>query len=130
MDEKAMSFNEGQLKRTGFAEAFTPELKAQMEQGVAVIQHNFKKEYDGDKVDATLHLKKSATSDYYFLNKFDLGSANSEPGRGCKTNLLFNKKGESQVKRALMPKHKTGQQVHAKRRLQFISRTTSITKIL
>ncbi len=72
MDEKAMGFNEGQLKRTGFAEAFTPELKAQMEQGVAVIQHNFKKEYDGDKVDATLHLKKSAASDYYFLNKFDL----------------------------------------------------------
>ncbi len=72
MDEKAMDFNEGQLKRTGFAEAFTPELKAQMEQGVAVIQHNFKKEYDADKVEATLHLKKSATSDYYFLNKFDL----------------------------------------------------------
>jgi len=72
MDEKAMGFNEGQLKRTGFAEAFTPELKAQMEQGVAVIQHNFKKEYDGDKVEATLHLKKSTTSDYYFLNKFDL----------------------------------------------------------
>src|SRR6478609_7730378 len=43
-----------------------------MENVVPVIQHNFKKEYDGDKVDATLHLKKSATSDYYFLNKFDL----------------------------------------------------------
>lgn len=67
-----MGFNEGQLKRTGFAEAFTPELKAQMEHGVPIIQHNFKKEYDGDKVDATLHLKKSTTSDYYFLNKFDL----------------------------------------------------------
>lgn len=72
MDEKAMGFNESQLKRTGFAEAFTPELKAKMEQGMPLIQHEFKKNYEGDQVAATLHLKKSATSDYYFLNKFDL----------------------------------------------------------
>jgi hypothetical protein len=72
MDEKTMSFNESQLKRTGFAEAFTPQLKNMMEQGVPLIQYNIKKEYEGDKVDAILHLKKSATSDYYFLNKFDL----------------------------------------------------------
>ena len=72
MDEKTMGFNETQLKRSGFAEAFTPELVQKMKDGVPVIQHNFKKEYDGDKVDATLHLKKSATSDVYFLNKYDL----------------------------------------------------------
>ncbi|CAN5389493.1 hypothetical protein BH11BAC5_BH11BAC5_23910 [soil metagenome] len=72
MDEKAMGFNESQLKRTGFAEAFTPELKSQMERSVPEIQHSFKKEYEGDKVEAVLHLKKSLTSDYYFLNKFDL----------------------------------------------------------
>jgi len=72
MNEKAMSFNENQLKRSGFAEAFTPDLKKKMEDGMPVILHNFKKEYDGDRVDAALHLKKSATSDYYFLNKFDL----------------------------------------------------------
>lgn len=82
MDEKAMGFNESQLKRTGFTEAFTPELKAKMEQGQPLIQHEFKKNYEGDQVAATLHLKKSATSDYYFLNKFDLqlqkdGQANS-----------------------------------------------------
>ena len=72
MDEKAMGFNESQLKRTGFAEAFTPELKAKMEQSAPLIQHEFKKNYYGDQITATLHLKKSATSDFYFLNKFDL----------------------------------------------------------
>jgi hypothetical protein len=72
MDEKTMSFNETQLKRVGFAEAFTPDLQQKMKEGVPVIQHPFTKEYDGDKVDATLHLKKSATSDHYFLNKYDL----------------------------------------------------------
>lgn len=72
MEERAMTFNENQLKRTGFAEAFTPELKLQMERGLPEIAHPFKKEYDGDRVEATLHLKKSATTDFYFLNKFDL----------------------------------------------------------
>jgi len=72
MAERAMTFNENQLKRTGFAEAFTPELKLQMERGLPEIAHPFKKEYDGDRVEATLHLKKSATTDFYFLNKFDL----------------------------------------------------------
>src|ERR1700683_1228181 len=72
MEESAMTFNENQLKRTGFAEAFTPELKLQMERGLPEIAHPFKKEYDGDRVEATLHLKKSATTDFYFLNKFDL----------------------------------------------------------
>jgi len=72
MEEKALQFNENQLKRTGFAEAFTPDLKAKMEQGLPEILQPFKKEYDGDRVEATLHLKKSSTSDFYFLNKFDL----------------------------------------------------------
>lgn len=72
MDEKAMSFNENQLKRSGFAEAFTADLQQKMKEAMPVIQHPFKKEYDADKVEATLHLKKSATSDYYFLNKFDM----------------------------------------------------------
>jgi hypothetical protein len=72
MEENALAFNEGQLKRVGFAEAFTSELKAKMEEGMPLIQQGFNKQYDGDNVTATLYLKKSPTSDYYFLNKFDL----------------------------------------------------------
>ena len=94
MDEKAMGFNEGQLKRTGFAEAFTPELKSQMEQGLLVIQHNFKKEYDGDQVTATLHLKKSATSDYYFLNKFELELQKKGQAEAVKQTFYQTKKPE------------------------------------
>ena len=67
MDEKTVSFNENQLKRTGFGEAFTPDLIAQMERGISEIQHKVQKEYEGDKVEATLHLKKSTISDYYIL---------------------------------------------------------------
>lgn len=72
MDEKSLAFNEGQFKRVGLSEAFTPDLVARVENGEPLIKHGFKKEYEGDKVDATIYLKKSPTSDYYFLNKFDL----------------------------------------------------------
>jgi hypothetical protein len=82
MDEKTLSFNENQLKRTGFSEAFTPDLISKMNQRIPLIEHNFKKDFEGDRVTATLHLKKSATSDNYFLNKFNVqlqkdGQANS-----------------------------------------------------
>lgn len=82
-----MSFNETQLKRVGMAEAFTHELKKKMEEGVPVIQHAFKKEYDSDKVEATLHLKKSAATDHYFLNKFDL--ALQKDGQGDAVKQTF-----------------------------------------
>lgn len=72
MDENAMSFNETQFKRSGFAEAFTPDVIAQMKNGVPNIESVFKKDYEGDLAVAKLHLKKSSTSDFYFLNKFDL----------------------------------------------------------
>lgn len=72
MDEKTLAFNEGQLLKVGMKEAFTPELQMKMEQGIPLIQHEFKKIYDRDHVNATLYLKKSETSGHYFLNKFDL----------------------------------------------------------
>jgi len=72
MDERILHFNENQLKKSGFGEAFTQELRTQMEQGIPFIQHTFQKQFDGDRLEATLHLKKSAISDYYSLKKFDL----------------------------------------------------------
>lgn len=72
MDASVMSFNENQVKRVGMSEAFTPDLIQKMQEKQPIIQHPFKKEYDGDKVEALLHFRKSATSDHYFLNKFDL----------------------------------------------------------
>jgi hypothetical protein len=72
MESKILSFNENQLKKIGFGEAFTEELKAKMEQHIPLIQHDFHKEYDGDRLSATLYLKKSSFSEYYTLKKFDL----------------------------------------------------------
>lgn len=92
MEEKALAFNEGQLKRVGFAEAFTPELKAKMEEGMPLIQQAFNKQYDGDNVTATLYLKKSPTSDYYFLNKFDLELQKEGLANTVKQSFYLTKK--------------------------------------
>jgi hypothetical protein len=110
MEEKAMTFNENQLKRTGFAEAFTPVLKLQMERGLPEIAHPFKKEYDGDRVEATLHLKKSASSDFYFLNKFDLqlqkeGQANAIKQTFYLTQRSKGNEGEDGSKQRLENKY-------------------------
>ncbi|HMH35203.1 MAG TPA: hypothetical protein VK543_19340 [Puia sp.] len=72
MEDKALKFTEKQFMQAGFAEAFTAELINQLKQGVPYIKHEFNKNFDGDQVNTTLHLKKSATQENYFLNKFEL----------------------------------------------------------
>ncbi|RYZ81704.1 MAG: hypothetical protein EOP04_23470 [Proteobacteria bacterium] len=92
MDERTMSFNEGQLKRSGFAEAFNADLIDKMEKRLPLIQHSFSKEFDGDKVSAVLHLKKSSTSDHYFLNKFDLSLQKEAQLSQTKQTFYVNRK--------------------------------------
>ncbi len=82
MEDRVQSFNERQLIKAGFGDAVTPELKALMQKGVPMIDHKLEKDYDGDKLEATLYLKKSVLSNYYTLKEFDLqlkkdGSANT-----------------------------------------------------
>ena len=72
MTEKELSLFEKQLMKIGLKEAFTPELIDKLKSGGASIEHPFKKSYDGDEANATLHIKKSETSDQYFFNKYDL----------------------------------------------------------
>lgn len=71
MDENEMSFNENQLRRVGADEAFTPDVIKQMQDGAPVIQKSFVKDFEGGTMEGTLHLKKSQTSDHYFMNKID-----------------------------------------------------------
>jgi hypothetical protein len=92
MDEKSLRFNENQLKRTGFAEAFTEELQSKMEQRLAEIKHPFSKSFEGDQVTALLHLKKSATSEYYFLNKFDLQLQKDGQANAVKQTFYMTRK--------------------------------------
>jgi len=72
MEDKPIAFAEGQLRRVGMAEAMTPELRDKMKQKPPFLDHSFSKEYGNDKVNVTLHFKKSTYSDNMFLNKYDM----------------------------------------------------------
>lgn len=72
MEQKEQNFIENQFKAAGLAEAFTPDLIAQMNQGIPYLKHPFNKTYEKDEVGSFLHLKKSLNNDNYFLNKMDL----------------------------------------------------------
>lgn len=99
MQQNVERFNESQLKRSGFAEAITPELKAKMRDGLPVIEHLFGKYYDGDKVDAVLHLKKSASSDFYFLNRFELQLQKEGLADIIKQVFYIHRKNDTQVEK-------------------------------
>lgn len=97
MDEKTLAFNEAQFKRLGMQEAFSAEVVGQMKQRVPLIEHTFSKVYDGDKTDNTVHLKKSASSDHYFINKFDVSLQKKDDDKSVKqTFYVDNKKKEGE----------------------------------
>ncbi|TAN02254.1 MAG: hypothetical protein EPN39_00340 [Chitinophagaceae bacterium] len=72
MKKDEMVFNENQFKRVGMLEAFTPEVKEQMEKGVLLIEKKYQKDFDEEHNTATLYLRKGGESSRYFLNKFDM----------------------------------------------------------
>lgn len=97
MDERTLAFNEGQFKKLGMQEAFTPELVEQMKQGIPLIQHPFSKGFEGDKTDNVIHLKKSSSSDNYFINKFEINLQKGGEEKAIKqTFYVDNKKKDEQ----------------------------------
>jgi len=72
MNEKNYEYLTEQLKRTGFGDTLNDELRKNMEKQNAEFTLNMQQAYGADKVSATLHFKKSAESDMFFFNKYDL----------------------------------------------------------
>jgi hypothetical protein len=72
MNEKNYEYLTEQLKRTGFGDTLNDNLRKNIEKQNAEFTLNMQKEYGTDKVSATLHFKKSAESDMFFFNKYDL----------------------------------------------------------
>lgn len=106
MDENEKSFNETQFRRVGAEDVFTSDVMEQMKNGVPVIQKSFVKEYEDGKMEGTLHLRKSQTSDHYFMNKIQASvQKNGEDAPRSQTFYLSSQrkivgddKGEETVK--------------------------------
>ncbi|MBW7840897.1 MAG: hypothetical protein H3C36_14950 [Chitinophagaceae bacterium] len=107
MDESTSAFNEGQFKKLGMQEAYTPELVEQMKQGVPFIQHPFPKGFEGDQTNSLIHLKKSPDSDKYFINKFDLNLQKEGEKKAIKQTFYVNntKKNEQETENGQKQKY-------------------------
>ncbi|MFY0255307.1 hypothetical protein ACDQ55_15275 [Chitinophaga sp. 30R24] len=92
MEEKSLSFTEGQFMRLGVKEAYNTQLIEQMKNSVPFIEHHFSKEYEGGNTETIFHLKKSASSDNYFINKFDMSLQKIGSDKTLKQTFYINNK--------------------------------------
>lgn len=72
MNQENFDYLKNQVKFTGFGEGLEDQLKEkiQAQQPEFTLQHTA--EYGKDKVNATLHFRKSDEKDMYFFNKYDM----------------------------------------------------------
>ncbi len=73
MENEVEQFHAKQFRRIGMPDAYNDELRIKMTSGEQKILHLYKKEFDGDKVEALIHLQKYPALDAFEIKKFDLG---------------------------------------------------------
>ncbi len=71
MNEKNLDYLKSNVRNHGFGETLGPELEAQLLKGQAESTLAYKTEVNKREIEATLHFKKSDTTDMYFFNKYD-----------------------------------------------------------
>lgn len=91
MNERNYEYLSEQLKRTGFGDTLNDELRKQMEKQNAEFTLNTQRAYGTDNVSATLHFKKSAESDMFFFNKYDLELKKENNENAIKQTFYPNK---------------------------------------
>ena len=72
MNEKNFEYLKDNVKYQGFGEILFTNLEAHLRKGANEFSLVFKAQNQGKDIDATLHFKKSDTTDFYFFNKYDL----------------------------------------------------------
>jgi hypothetical protein len=91
MNERNYEYLSEQLKRTGFGDTLNDELRKQMEKQNADFTLSTQRAYGTDNVSATLHFKKSAESDMFFFNKYDLELKKENNENAIKQTFYPNK---------------------------------------
>lgn len=87
-----IEYLEKQLKYTGFGEAHSEQLKGKVAEGEQqfMLQHEAK--FGKENAIATLHFKKSDTSEMYFFNKYSLLLSNDQHPDPIKQTFYINNK--------------------------------------
>lgn len=72
MNEQNFDYLKNQVKYSGFGESLETPLKEMIQKGESEFSLKHQAEFSGDTVNAELHFKKSAMTDMYFFNKYEL----------------------------------------------------------
>jgi len=91
MNQENFDYLKNQVKFTGFGEGLEDQLKEKIkgQQPEFTLKHSA--EYGQDKVNATLHFRKSDEKDMYFFNKYDMSLKKSEAGEEMKQTFYVGK---------------------------------------
>jgi hypothetical protein len=90
MNEKNYDFLKNQIKFTGFGEGHEQELKEFIQSGKEDFKIEHRQKFGTDDTVSTLHFKKSAQSDMYFLNNFELGLKTPNKDEVLTQNYFIN----------------------------------------
>src|SRR4051812_17721465 len=71
MNTENVEYLQKSLFNLGFGEKLHEELKGKMQQNVPEFTLKAEADFNKEKLEATLHFKKSETADKYFFNKYD-----------------------------------------------------------
>ena len=71
MIEKNLEYLKDNVKYHGFGETLNPELENQLKKGSPEFTLDYKTDVNKRSMEATLHFKKSDSTDMYFFNKYD-----------------------------------------------------------
>ena len=90
MNDKNYDYLSSQLKYTGFGEDLQAQLKEKLQKQEPEFMLTHQKSYGNDATVATLHFKKSANSDMYFFNKYNLHLQNPQHPDPIKQTFYLN----------------------------------------
>ena len=79
MNEQNFDYLKNQVKYSGFGDALENDLKQNIQKGASEFTLNHQAKFGEDTIQADLHFKKSAMTDMYFFNKYDLSL--TKPGQ-------------------------------------------------
>ncbi len=100
MNQKNFDFLKDQVKYTGFGEGLENELKTKIEKQSPDFQIAHKAKFGNDDVSAVLHFKKSAETDMYFFNRYDVSLKPEQSKEDMSQTFYINKGSNITLKEA------------------------------
>lgn len=90
MNEKNLDYLKTNVRNLGFGDSLVPELEVQLRKGAPEFTLAHKTEINKREIEATLHFRKSDTTDMYFFNKYDTRMKNEKDETMAQTFYLNN----------------------------------------